>query len=648
MDAPVDATPIEQARPLENDEGIEQVEVVGERPGPEEASFAVTVIPVDGTLAPSADVATAVQRAPGVHIQRLGGLGDWSSVSIRGGTARQVEVFLDGLPLNPEGGASTNLSDLPLWAFERVEVYRGLAPLALDSTAMGGAIHLVTRSAGTGSFSGALSAGSWGTVRAQATSEGPLGARERAPRVFLAVDGLATEGDALWFDDGGTRGVADDDRVRRRTDNDTVQLSGVGRIRVGDDARGAAVGDAFLVRDEGVPGTTFAPLDGVRYRVQRHLPSLDGHTVAGSTRVHGRLFGIHRDEVLDDPTGALGAPRSVRTLTAAYGARAQVDAAPLRDLGLSAMASVRRDLLDGQGVRVVGRAGTEGAWTAGILGVSATARALGADDELWGLPRAGVRLASGPWAVRAGGGRGVRIPDLTERYGDRGVLVGNPDLRAEQAWTVDASGVWDPTAGAVDGRLEVGGFATDSRDRIVWARNAQGLARPDNVARASLLGLELAGHLDAGPLDLRTAGAWTAATDRRDDPAYAGNQLPGVPELELWHRSGLHGELSGAELTIAHELSYTAGTYDDPTNFYRQAPRALHAATASVGWSSWSLGVDLRNLTDRIVQDVPRDPLVEDGVLVPQAVEDFAGLPLVGRTLMVSLAFDPRAARAAE
>ncbi len=634
MDAP-EATPSEEVRP---DDEADAIEVVGERPGPDEASFAVTVVPVDDSLAPSADVATAVQRAPGVHVQRLGGLGDWSSVSIRGGTARQVEVFLDGLPLNPEGGGAANLSELPLWAFDRVEVYRGLAPLAIDSAAMGGVVHLVSREGGDGRFAGALSAGSWGTLRAQAVSEGAV---VDGARAFLAVDGLATAGDAWWFDDGGTRTRTDDDTFRRRSDNDTEQLSGVARVSTGDARRGLSLVDAALLRDEGVPGTTFAPVAEVRYRVQRHLPALQGHHTFGAVRVEGRLFGVHRDEVLDDPLGQLGAPRTVRTLTQSLGGRVQGDVVATDAVSASAMASVRRDLLDGAGVRTVGRAGAEGAWVGRWASVSGTARWLAADGEQWGMPRLGARVHRGPWALRVGGGRAVRIPDLTERYGDRGVLLGNPELRAERAWTVDASAVLAPDPGALDGRLEVGTFTTDSRDRIVWARNAQGLARPDNVSHAGIVGVEAAGTLAWGLLDLRSAATWISAHDRGDDPAYAGHQLPGVPALELWQRTGVGGPVGGLRLGVAHELSFTAGTFDDPTNFYRQAPRLLHAATAWVQTGPWRAGLDVRNLADRLVEQVPRDPLVDDGELAPQALEDFAGLPLVGRTLLFTLSLRP-------
>ena len=149
----------------------EEVEVVGQAPDEVSATPAqVTVIPVDERLPASADVATAVARAPGVVVRRLGGLGDLAQVGIRGAGARQSEVLLDGIPLNPEGGSAVDLSELPLRALDRVEVYRGQAPALLGTTALGGAVALWTTDAPVTRVS--LGAGSWGTARGDATFGG--------------------------------------------------------------------------------------------------------------------------------------------------------------------------------------------------------------------------------------------------------------------------------------------------------------------------------------------------------------------------------------------------------------------------------------------------------------------------------------------
>ena len=43
--------------------------------------------------------ADALEQAAGVQVQRYGGLGAFSTISIRGSSANQVPVYLDGVPL---------------------------------------------------------------------------------------------------------------------------------------------------------------------------------------------------------------------------------------------------------------------------------------------------------------------------------------------------------------------------------------------------------------------------------------------------------------------------------------------------------------------------------------------------------------------
>jgi hypothetical protein len=73
----------------------------------------LTVRALGPDLPPGTDLAAVVDAVPGVTVRRLGGLGAFSAVSVRGSTFRQVEVFLDGVPMNPDGSGAVDLSELP-------------------------------------------------------------------------------------------------------------------------------------------------------------------------------------------------------------------------------------------------------------------------------------------------------------------------------------------------------------------------------------------------------------------------------------------------------------------------------------------------------------------------------------------------------
>ena len=71
-----------------------------------------------------------MSQLPGVHVQQYGGLGAFSVVSLRGAAPGQVGVFLDGMPLTSAARGVVSLADLPITAVEKIEVYRGSAPVA--------------------------------------------------------------------------------------------------------------------------------------------------------------------------------------------------------------------------------------------------------------------------------------------------------------------------------------------------------------------------------------------------------------------------------------------------------------------------------------------------------------------------------------
>src|SRR5262249_4950160 len=89
-------------------------------------------------------VSDLLSGAVGVHVRQFGGAGSFGAVSIRGAPSNQVAAYLDGAPLNSPQYGVAELSDLPIEALSRIEVYRGPAPLGFDSPG-GGVVQLVTR-----------------------------------------------------------------------------------------------------------------------------------------------------------------------------------------------------------------------------------------------------------------------------------------------------------------------------------------------------------------------------------------------------------------------------------------------------------------------------------------------------------------------
>jgi vitamin B12 transporter len=92
-------------------------------------------------------ITQALATLPGVTIVQNGGPGSTASVSIRGSSASQVAVFIDGVRIGSATSGQAEWADLPTSAFDRVEVISGPAAASFGANAMGGVIQLFTNHA---------------------------------------------------------------------------------------------------------------------------------------------------------------------------------------------------------------------------------------------------------------------------------------------------------------------------------------------------------------------------------------------------------------------------------------------------------------------------------------------------------------------
>ena len=160
---------------------------------------------------------------------------------------------------------------------------------------------------------------------------------------------------------------------------------------------------------------------------------------------------------------------------------------------------------------------------------------------------------------------------------------------------------------------------------------------PINVGKAWVQGLELSGTLELlGILDLDTSLTRTVSVNLMPRAAVANNQLPRIPPWEAWVGTSVHHR---EVLRVGHGWSYTAPNDWDSTNYFQTPARSLHDAFVRVSpVPAVSFEMAVRNITDRRVEVVDRDPLDEtsDARRV-QALTDFTGYPLPGRTFLFTL-----------
>jgi iron complex outermembrane receptor protein len=645
---------------------VEAERVAGVDPG--QTSASVTVIAVDETLSAGADLGSVVESASGTVVRRLGGLGDYSSVSIRGSSSRQVQVYLDGIPLNPDGTESINLAELPLSAFERVEIYRGNAPPAFAAAPIGGVINLVSGEREVSS--GALTYGQYNTARmsASAVQRGAVAGQDSDVLVLSEV--FSTLGDFGYYTDNGTIYNTFDDARLLRENNDKSQLSSYGRWRLGSDSLRLVVADSFLAREEGLPGHSSAPAGNVRLDTVRNLATAQ---LEGGTQIcwQGRLWQQSRHEEYVDLEGELGVGTQWQdSRYRTTGLLVHAAFAPLPWLVPSAVLTGRQDrylvtdLLNDETEDPRLRYSLSGtlsadAWLRSerirltpVLQLSVLNNRLlgtvpfeeaavapdGEDTQLAFNPRLGVLGRPTDWlALKANGGSYLRPPDFTELFGDRGGIIGNTDLVPEEGWQWDAGlRLTAPVSALGTGSLDAAYFWTAAENQIIFVQNSQRTSIPRNFGETRVDGVEVAVALDLlGWVDSQSNLTWTRSENRTPADDVFGNQLPRLPEWEAYQGTSLRLK-SWARL--GHTFSYTADNYWDQTNFYLAAPRSIHGAFVRLSAGRISAEGSLLNLTNETVLAMDRNPLSDDDdTPILQPLTDFTGYPLPGRTWLFTL-----------
>jgi len=135
----------------------------------------------------------AIRSLPGVIVNQNGPLGGQASVRIRGASADQTLVLVDGVTVNDPArpGADFDFSNLDPNDIERIEVLRGPQSTLYGSQAIGGVVNIITKRAKEPfAYSAFLEAGSFNTLRAGGSVSGKEG--ETDYRVSLS--GVRTNG----------------------------------------------------------------------------------------------------------------------------------------------------------------------------------------------------------------------------------------------------------------------------------------------------------------------------------------------------------------------------------------------------------------------------------------------------------------------
>ncbi len=652
--------------------GQREVIVVAKRPQAERERTAgsVTVIAGEALDTPGASIADVLEKETSVRVRRYGGRGSYSTLSLRGSNPNQVNVSIDGIPLNNAVSGEVNLSDLSAGGIGRIELYR--TGRSGDSS-IGGSVNLVTEDPGEGkeAVKARVLGGSFGTAGAFLKAYGP---EEKSGWRYLAVGGYeVSRQDYIFRNDNGTPVLnTNDDFDDERQNAWYRDASGTLSMKLKTGLTQWSFLNDTVSRRHGVPGPGSAQTEKTErnflrnttgvgsdskglfadwFRLQSrvfytdylaHFYDPEQEFASGRTNSYGRLqhFGAHlepqvelpdyhqsirlllkqereiyhRDELNRFDEHVRRVPTKFRIRNSAYlEDKMEFD----RERWLIELSAGYERYSDRFNDEENQRRSSD---------LQTKSRSL----SEFSAYRGGIRRRFRPFPawqldLKAAGTTGQRMPLFLELFGEQGAIVGNSELRPERSETVEGGFVLSRIRGNWKGSLDVTVFRRRMEDMILFVPNSRFSLRAENVDAAEIKGVEISGRVTLWKT-WKYYGSYTGQDARnRSSVSYLENRyLPLRPRHELGNGLGYEGEY----LRAGVDLVYVGAVYKDRSNeaFNYEGPR--QTVGAFLKWS-WYGREEARELLFAI----------EVKNILNERVSDIVGYPLPGRSVYASAAY---------
>jgi iron complex outermembrane receptor protein len=643
---------------MELDEIVVSDEKLPEEENVQEATAFVTVIDAKEYTSRVSSVPELLSETVGVNVREYGGLGSFSTISIRGSSSEQVAIFLDGILLNQARQGVVNLSEIPLDNVDKIEVYRGTSPARFGTAGIGGVVNIITKTPKEKPQNElTFSYGSFNTYKANAYRSERL--KNFDYLIFYTMN--KSEGNFKYTDDNGTPMNPHDDCETRRRNNEIDSNDLLMKLGYEQNAWRVTLSSDFFSNDQGVPGISSFQSRSASLETLRNLSTMKvSHPgfLHPSLNLESQLFFTYEWDKFQDKKGEIGVGyQDNRDVTVSYGGNVLLShSAVLYHANniVNLFAEIKRETYDSENkLAPVEKGDTQKRTT---LSISIEEQLYLLKDRLvlspallynhyqndfrgklpfsseWVTPgenknkgylnrKMGMEIVITDFLSFKGNvGKYYRPPNFTELFGDRGSIVGNPALKAEEGtnWDIGFK-MHKKTYWLLKSIFFEYAFYRNRIDNLIlFIQNSQRTSVASNISKAEMMGHEISwGTTVADHVNLSGNLTVQHTEDESEISYWKGNQLPGRPQFELFNRFEYFNYLG----KVFYEFNYLSNNFLDRVNFKKIAARKINNLGVSFyPVKNLTLTFEIKNLNDA-------------------AIEDVIGYPLPGRSFFTTIDF---------
>jgi len=421
------------------------------------------------------DLGAVLQDQAGVLVVSTGGPGAPSHLSIRGSSANEILVLVDGVPINSPITGEADLSVIPLSEIERVTVLRGSQSARWGGRAMAGVLLIETRRPTIPDAELDASAASYGERDAALSIGGAFGllsASRRLSRGDFPYDVPVVRG-------GGTAIRGDDGFSASAVDGALTHDVGPVALRLH---------GTYDANARGLPGSITAPSFTAHGSDDRLAGGLDASSSSGPIQWSADVEADREHTRFNDSTPPIGAPYDDHTTASSL-----TELASASFHGLSIGAESR--LIDVTATDLSPVTPTleheNGIWARAVAHVAMFNFDAGARADWSSLlsgvfisPKLAVSATRGAVTAALSWGDGFTPPSLADQFFHEGVLVqANPSLQPERVHDdVEARlTLRDVILGPLHLGSEVAAYRSNVDGMILWFPDFRFVWSPENT-----------------------------------------------------------------------------------------------------------------------------------------------------------------------
>lgn len=575
-----------------------------------------------------------VNKLPSVQTRNAGGIGGFSSTSIRGSSSKQVNIFVDGILLSsPESGFS-NLSIIPTSIIEAVEVFPDFTPVQLSDGNLAGAINIRTRKVADGNNGGRISTtyGSFNTKRLELSSWFNYGKTD----YLIAASTINADNDFPVHVKSFAGVSAGKSKKRENAAFEQNDIFFKLRSHLNDTLTLQTVLN-HSESDNELPTRQNKKLDSAILEKEMTRADITLESTKDNYLWGIRIFGFDNDDIFSDQFKTLALnPQIIEQNLQGMGSAIHYEIT-LNNHQLSTSMDISESDIDTinqleTSEKVISdrkklTAAVADTWhIKSDTSLHTTIRFYNVADKATiytkrpsnsctnGTTNCGdskhrktswqtglSHQINQQWLFKINTGEFIRIPTLSEKFGNFGNYIAKPELKPEESTNTDMGFIFDNQ----QLRLQATGFYKKISDGIFIEYDTNGTGHPDNIGKAWITGFE-------GALSWKVNNNWTAdisghamdSENQSDIKAHNGQKIFGIYHTGFLSAITWHNQLHSVSLSyqINDELSYIESGKD------KADKKEITNLSYTLFQNKWTINFSINNLLDEIYSDYTRMP----------------------------------------